>query len=60
MIGPGAVIGGPVIVGDYIIIGANAVVTRDVPPHSMVIGNNQISSKRIRVDTRGLYSILVG
>jgi len=35
-IGPGAVILGPVEIGDGTIIGANAVVTTDIPPNSVV------------------------
>jgi serine O-acetyltransferase len=37
-IGPGAKIVGAVHVGDDAAIGANCVVTRDVPPHSVVVG----------------------
>jgi serine O-acetyltransferase len=37
-IGTGAKILGPVIVGDYARIGANAVVVSDVPPNSTVVG----------------------
>ncbi len=37
-IGPGAKIVGAVHVGDDSAIGANCVVTRDVPPHSVVVG----------------------
>ena len=39
VIGAGAVIIGPVTVGEGSIIGANAVVVRDVPPHSLAVGN---------------------
>ena len=39
MIGVGAVIMGPIAIGDGCIIGANAVVTRDVPPYHMAVGN---------------------
>ena len=28
-----------VIIGEYAIIGSGAVVTKDVPPYSMVVGN---------------------
>lgn len=35
----GAKIVGGICVGDDVIIGANAVVTKDVPPHSVVVGN---------------------
>jgi serine O-acetyltransferase len=37
-IGPGAVIYGAISVGDYAVIGANAVVNRDVPPGVTVVG----------------------
>lgn len=37
-IGAGAVIVGDIKVGDHSIIGANAVVTKDVPPHAVVGG----------------------
>ena len=37
-IGAGAVLLGPVKVGSHAIIGANAVVTKDVPEHVIVAG----------------------
>jgi serine O-acetyltransferase len=37
---------GPVTIGDDVIIGACAVVTKDVPSHSVVKGVNQIRPKR--------------
>ena len=37
-IGPGAVIFGAIMIGDNSAIGANAVITKDVPPHSVVVG----------------------
>lgn len=37
---------GPVTIGDDVIIGACAVVTKDVPSHSVVKGLNQIRPKR--------------
>jgi serine O-acetyltransferase len=39
MIGAGVKILGPVVVGDYVKIGANAMVTKDVPSRMTVIGN---------------------
>ncbi|MBN1123651.1 MAG: hypothetical protein JXA82_01490 [Sedimentisphaerales bacterium] len=35
-LGPGAVVLGPVEIGDNTVIGANAVVTTDIPPNSVV------------------------
>jgi serine O-acetyltransferase len=49
-IGPGAKILGRVLIGRGATIGANAVVTRDVPSHCTVVGANQIlgaSERRI-------------
>lgn len=41
-VGTGAVVLGPVTIGPGAKIGANAVVTRDVPAHATVVGNNEI------------------
>ena len=38
-IGPGAVILGPISIGNDVLIGANAVVTRSVPARAVVVGN---------------------
>jgi len=53
VIGPGSVIGGPVIVGDNVIISPNSVVTKDVPANSIVFGQNQIANKKILVSEQG-------
>lgn len=53
MINPGAVIGGPVSIGDDVIIGANAVVTKDVPSNTIVYGQNQLSDKKISIPNEG-------
>ena len=42
VVGPGAKILGPVRVGRSAIVGANAVVTRDVPSHCTVVGANRV------------------
>lgn len=42
---PGAKLFGEITIGDDVVIGANAVVTKDVPSHSMVVG---IPAKRIK------------
>ncbi|MCB0130787.1 MAG: serine acetyltransferase, partial [Caldilineaceae bacterium] len=38
VIGAGAKVLGPITIGDYTRIGANSVVVKDVPPHSVVVG----------------------
>ena len=38
----GSIILGPITIGDNSVIGAGAIVTRDVPPNSIVTGVNQI------------------
>ena len=45
VVGSGAQVLGPVIVGEFAKIGANAVVTRDVPDHAIMVG---IPAKNIR------------
>ena len=46
ILGSGCTIIGPVTIGDNCIIGARAVVTKDIPDNSVVIGTNQIRPKR--------------
>lgn len=46
LLGNGCMLIGAITVGDDCIIGARAVVTKDVPSHSVVIGINQIRPKR--------------
>ncbi len=41
-VSPGAKVLGPVTVGAWSVIGANAVVTQDIPPFATVFGNNRI------------------
>lgn len=59
MIGPGAVVGGPVKIGSNVIIGANAVITKDIPPNSLAYGLSMISSRRITVDVSGSYNHII-
>ena len=53
MILPGAVIGGPVSIGDDVIIGANSVITKDVPSNTIAYGQNQFAEKKIRIPSEG-------
>ena len=46
LLGAKATVIGPVTIGDDVTIGACAIVTKDVPPHSVVKGLNQIRPKR--------------
>jgi serine O-acetyltransferase len=41
-VGPGARVLGAVTLGEYSVVGANAVVTEDVPPYSIIVGHNRI------------------
>lgn len=41
----GAKIVGNIYVGENSIVGANAVITKDIPPNSIVVGNNRILRK---------------
>lgn len=51
-IGAGAVLVGPVMIGEYAMVGAGAVVTRDVPAYALVVGN---PAKVVgRVDENGM------
>lgn len=45
-VGPGARILGHITIGEWSIIGANAVVTIDIPPYSIVVGYNKILDKK--------------
>jgi serine O-acetyltransferase len=44
-IGAGAKILGPVTIGDDAVVGANAVVTKDVPAGATVVGANRILNR---------------
>ena len=48
VVGSGAQVLGPIIVGEFAKIGANAVVTRDVPKHAIMVG---VPAKNIRTKT---------
>jgi len=45
-VGPGAKILGNITIGEWSIIGANAVITIDIPPYSIVVGHNIILEKK--------------
>lgn len=45
LIGTGAKILGPITIGDHSKIGANAVVIKDVPPHSVIVAPQSITLK---------------
>jgi serine acetyltransferase/thymidylate kinase len=45
-IGAGARVLGAITIGDGAIVGANAVVTRNVPPHATVVGANRIVARK--------------
>jgi serine O-acetyltransferase len=47
-VGPGAKILGRVTIGAWSIIGANAVVTQNIPPYSVVVGHNKILAATIK------------
>jgi serine O-acetyltransferase len=46
VVGAGAKVLGPILIGDYVKIGANSVVLQDVPDHSTVVG---IPGKIVRI-----------
>lgn len=45
-VGSGAIIIGPVKIGRYSVIGAGAIVTKDIPEYSIVFGNSATVKKR--------------
>ncbi len=51
-IGAGAVLLGDIYIGDNCIIGANAVVTKDIPEFSVVVGNPAIIVKQYNLDSQ--------
>jgi serine O-acetyltransferase len=50
-VGPGAKVLGPITIGAWSVIGANAVVTESVPPYSIVVGFN----KRLTATTKEFF-----
>ena len=49
-IGPGAKIFGPIRIGSNVAIGANAVVSKDVPDHCTVVGANIVVNQKGSID----------
>jgi serine O-acetyltransferase len=49
-IGSGATLLGRITVGDNVLIGANAVVVRDVPSNSVAVGNPAVIKPRREAD----------
>ncbi|RFA13972.1 serine O-acetyltransferase [Subtercola boreus] len=47
LLGAGAKLLGPIVIGDGSAVGANAVVLQDAPPHSLVVGVPAISRPRV-------------
>ncbi len=60
VVGAGAKILGPITIGDYVKIGANSVVLKSVPTHSVVVGVPARIAKRkvLRVHQDGLEEVL--
>ena len=53
---PGVVVVGGVKIGDHSVIGANCVVTKDIPPNSVSVGiPNRIIYKTYKDDTNRFY-----
>ena len=45
-VGPGARVLGPITIGEWSVIGANAVITQDVPAYSIAVGHKNFLRKR--------------
>jgi serine O-acetyltransferase len=45
-IGPGAKLMGRITIGEWSVIGANAVITMSLPPYSIAVGHNKILEKK--------------
>lgn len=57
IIATNAVVGGPIIIGDHIIIGANCTCTHDIESHSLIYNKMMVSTRKIEVLTRN-YSYI--
>lgn len=57
MILTNAVVGGPIVVENDVIIGANCTCTQDVPANSMVYSRQYLSEKKIKVSGRKYQTI---
>lgn len=44
-----AVVGGPVVIEDHVIVGANCVCTHDIPSNTLIYNTSQLSSRKILV-----------
>ncbi|WP_166981271.1 serine O-acetyltransferase EpsC [Paramicrobacterium fandaimingii] len=53
-VGAGAKVLGPIVIGGGSIIGANAVVTKDAPPHSIIVGVPARARPRVAGERYGL------
>ncbi len=60
VVGAGAKVLGPIVIGDYVKIGANSVVLKSVPEHSIVVGipGRVIKRKVLKVYQDGLQEVL--
>jgi serine O-acetyltransferase len=58
VISPGAVVAGPISIGNDVVVGANSVITKDIPSNRIAFGNSELSRMQIAVDPTGSYSYL--
>jgi len=54
-----AIVLGGVTIGDHAVIGAGVVVTKDVPPHAIVVGTGNRILNHVKVPGRSAESIAV-
>ena len=57
MILTNAVVGGPVVIEDNVVIGANCTCTHDVEPNTIIYSKQFISDKKIIVRNRQITNI---